>query len=70
MAYLCRHASVHERKPLAPDSLFLYRTVIVVRWGRSIRRDEVRRLVQVKDEGEGDDDFPSWGLLLEGPRTL
>ena len=31
----------------------------------TIARDSIKRIVQEKDGGDGDDSFPSWGLKLE-----
>ena len=51
------------------DAMTIETVVLVVRWSRTIPRQAIRRLVQIKDGGEGKDRFPSWGLRLEGPRT-
>jgi hypothetical protein len=34
----------------------------------NISKGSIKRIVQVKDGGEGDDSFPSWGLKIEGDR--
>jgi hypothetical protein len=33
-------------------------------------RSSIRRIVQVKDGGEDDDSFPSWGLKVEGEKEV
>ncbi|MGV3615618.1 MAG: hypothetical protein ACO1SV_09820 [Fimbriimonas sp.] len=37
---------------------------------RTVSRDAIQGLVQIKDGGEGDDSFPSWGLELKGKPKL
>ena len=39
-----------------------------LKWTCAIARGSIRRLVQIKDGGEGEDSFPSWGLVVEGDR--
>ena len=39
--------------------------VLALRWGMSIPRQSVIKVCQVKDGGENDDSFPSWGLNVE-----
>jgi hypothetical protein len=36
----------------------------------TIPRSSIRRIVQVKDGGEDDDSFPSWGLKVEGEKEV
>ena len=36
----------------------------------TIARDSIKRIVQEKDGGEGEDSFPSWGLKLEGEKGV
>ena len=33
-------------------------------------KESIERLLQVRDGGEGEDSFPSWGLEVEGDRTI
>ena len=51
-----------------PDRLVLETRVLGLRWTRTLPRAGLRRLVQFKDGGEGDDSFPSWALRAEGDR--
>ncbi len=39
--------------------------VFGIRKVRTVSKDDIRGVKQVKDGGEGDDSFPSWGLRLE-----
>ncbi len=38
--------------------------VFFLSWKKRFSRDLIERVVQIKDGGEGDDSFPSWGLKL------
>lgn len=50
------------------EYLIVVKDFLGCRWSRPIPRTSIRRLVQVKDGGEGEDSFPSWGLQIEGER--
>jgi len=50
------------------EKMIVETKVLLYRKRRLIRRDAIRRLVQVKDGGEGDDSFPSWGLKVEADK--
>jgi hypothetical protein len=50
-------------------NLIMETDVLGLKRRRLIPRTSIRRLVQEKDGGEGEDSFPSWGLRLEGETT-
>ncbi|MFT5465544.1 MAG: hypothetical protein ACI8UO_000639 [Verrucomicrobiales bacterium] len=50
------------------NSLVVATQVLGLRWGKRIRRDSIKKFVQIKDGGDGDDSFPSWGLTAVGDR--
>lgn len=52
------------------DALTIETNVLRIRWHKTISSQTIRRFIQVKDGGEGDDSFPSWGLKVEAARTL
>ena len=52
------------------ENLTMETSLLGFRWTRLIPRTSIRRLVQVKDGGEGEDSFPSWGLRIEGERNV
>ena len=52
------------------DCLLLERRLFLYKDRCSVWKREIERLRQVKDGGEGEDDFPSWGLSLDAARTV
>ena len=52
------------------DTLKIETTVLRAHWQQTVPRQSIRRLVQVKDGGNDDDSFSSWGLQMEAPRGL
>ena len=53
---------------LDAENMIMETQLLGLRRTRLIPRTSIRRLVQVKDGGEGEDSFPSWGLRIEGDR--
>ena len=55
---------------LTPDALEV--TQRLFNWSRTrvFPLDDIAGFRQVKDGGEGDDSFPSWGLCVEGSRSM
>jgi hypothetical protein len=53
-----------------PDRLVIERTLLHYRRQRSIPKEEIEIVRQIKDGGEGDDSFPSWGLAIEGRSNI
>lgn len=58
------------KKSFRTDASFLSVDTVVLcfRRSRTIPKNRIRRFVQVKDGGEGDDSFPSWGLKVEADK--
>ena len=50
------------------DDLVMETAVLGFKRRKSIPKSSIRRLVQVKDGGGGEDSFPSWGLKVEGDK--
>ena len=50
------------------DNLIMETDVLGLKRRKSISKRSIRRLVQVKDGGEDEDSFPSWGLRVEGDK--
>jgi len=44
--------------------------VLGLRWRKKVPKAQIERFVQVKDGGEDDDSFPSWGLKVEYGKKL
>lgn len=53
-----------------PDRLVLERTLLHSRRQLSIPKEEIEVVRQIKDGGEDDDSFPSWGLAVEGRSNI
>lgn len=53
-----------------PFALAIETNVLGYRRYKEIPRDSIERFVQVKDGGEDDDSFPSWGLKVEGDEKV
>jgi hypothetical protein len=51
------------------DDVAVSRRLFGLAWTKTIPRSHVSYLMQIKDGGEGDDSFPSWGLRLVGRRN-
>ncbi len=47
------------------ENLVIQADILGLKRCRSIPRQSIKKLVQVKDGGEGEDSFPSWGLKVE-----
>lgn len=47
------------------DLLFITKRLFGLSWTHSISRNELIGFRQIKDGGEGDDTFPSWGLRVD-----
>ena len=47
-----------------PEELVIERSLMWMRRRRNFPRTELKEVKQVKDGGEGEDSFPSWGLAL------
>lgn len=43
------------------------KTLGKIKWRRSFSKSTIICIRQVKDGGDGEDSFPSWGLMLVGP---
>ena len=55
---------------LNSSGLTIRKCLFGLTWGKAIDRDNMEYLEQVKDGGEGEDSFPSWGLnLMAGRRS-
>ena len=50
------------------ENLIIQADVLGLKRCRSIPKNCITRLVQVKDGGEDEDSFPSWGLKVEGDK--
>ena len=57
-----------SRKTFRTDAAYLSvdTDVLGFRRRKTIPKKTIKRFVQVKDGGDGDDSFPSWGLKSEG----
>lgn len=53
-----------------PDRLLVERTLYKYQRRREIPRSAIKIVRQIKDGGEGEDSFPSWGLVVEGATDL
>jgi len=51
---------------LDQENLVMKSDVLGFKRCKTIPKNSIQRLVQVKDGGEGKDSFPSWGLKVEG----
>jgi hypothetical protein len=49
-----------------PDKLTVRRHLLGIGWTCEFPKDGIARIQQVKDGGENGDNFPSWGLRIEG----
>jgi hypothetical protein len=58
------------KKSFRADAVCLSVDTVVLGFKRSktIPRKSIKRFLQVKDGGEGDDSFPSWGLKVEAEK--
>ena len=61
--FFCRKSFRIDR-----DQLVIETRLLGLRWTRTLARADLRRFVQFKDGGEGEDSFPSWALRTEGER--
>lgn len=52
------------------DELQIERRLFSYRRERVIRKDGIQCVRQIKDGGEGEDSFPSWGLAVEGEKNV
>lgn len=52
------------------ENLVVETDVLGLKRIRTIPRHTIHSFVQVKDGGEGDDSFPSWGLKLHGEKKI
>ena len=52
--------------PVKKGKLIIETDLLWFKWHKIILKGSIRKLVQVKDGGEDDDRFPSWGLRIEG----
>ena len=50
------------------ERMAVTRRLVRLSWTKSILQSEVSHLEQIKDGGEGEDSFPSWGLRVMGRR--
>lgn len=55
---------------LDSENLIMETDVLGFKRRRLMPRTSIRRLVQVKDGGDGKDSFPSWGLRIEGEQKV
>lgn len=62
--FFCRKSFRIDR-----DRLVIETRLLGLRWTRTLARAALRRFVQIKDGGEGEDSFPSWALRAEGERN-
>ncbi len=53
-----------------PDRLHIARSLSRFRREYTILKQDIRGVRQVKDGGEGEDTFPSWGLVVQGLRDV
>ncbi|MFN7291047.1 MAG: hypothetical protein ACK5T6_10715 [Pirellula sp.] len=49
---------------LTADMLHIETRLLLLKWTVSIPRGTITEIQQIKDGGEGDDSFPSWGLKI------
>lgn len=52
------------------QNLVIETNVLGYKRSRSIPKNAIKRLIQEKDGGEGDDSFPSWGLKIEADKKV
>ncbi|MBN1998587.1 hypothetical protein JW935_13595 [candidate division KSB1 bacterium] len=50
------------------EELVMETQILGLRNRQIIPRQTITHITQIKDGGEDDDSFPSWGLLVEGPK--
>jgi len=55
---------------LTSDALHIETRLLGASWALMLPRDTITRVKQVKDGGEGDDSFPSWGLELKSAARI
>ncbi len=53
-----------------PDELVAERSLLRYRRERIFPRATLKEVVQVKDGGDGEDSFPSWGLVVVGEQSV
>ena len=53
-----------KRFRLTSDTLHIETKLLFLHWSVSIPRESISEIKQIKDGGEGDDSFPSWGLRI------
>jgi len=58
--------SIFARKTfrLTTDTMQIETRLLFLRWSISLPRDTISEIKQIKDGGDDDDSFPSWGLRL------
>ena len=59
-----------KRFRLTSDMLHIETRVLFLQWGVSIPRETISEIKQIKDGGEGDDSFPSWGLRIRSSAVV
>ena len=65
VAFLLLYSNfARKRFRLTPDTLHVETQILFLQWSISIPRETISEIRQVKDGGEGDDSFPSWGLRI------
>lgn len=65
VAFLLLYSNfARKRFRLTPEMLHIETRLLLLRWSVSIPRDTITEIEQVKDGGESDDSFPSWGLKI------
>lgn len=50
------------------EKLIVARTCLLYKKQRDLLKNEIRKIRQVKDGGEGDDSFDSWGIIVEADK--
>jgi len=50
--------------------LMVSRKLFFLKWGKSLKREQIDGFEQIKDGGEDEDSFPSWGLNVRGARRM
>lgn len=65
VAFLLLYSNfARKRFRLTADMLRIETRLLLLNWSISIPREAISEIQQIKDGGEGDDSFPSWGLRI------
>ena len=71
VAFLLLYSNfARKRFRLTPDALHIETRLLFLQWSVAIPRETISQIKQIKDGGEGDDSFPSWGLQIRSSNLV